>query len=380
MAIKHGICIGHEGIVDEARRFATRWPNNELPTFTGTGNGVIYLRPNNASAPQETWTVTCATAPSPGNETWSVSGSTSGAQTGFTTGDNYSNSQVDINLIEGTTAFQVGDQFQVVIGAPPLGASEEWTQHFWDLGVETANRNKLILEGPGLAGTDQIFVGFNTYYSEPGDYYNISVNGMTGYSSGSLYDDQPGLSPHGEVPLFKNALEYWMIVNGQRIAMLIKVETTYSSFYVGFPFRLTRPGAHPYPLVAMGMVDGRVGRRYSATSLYAAGFLGNPNHCYVRRQDGVWENVFTLPYADIWYNGSIRAIRDAPPNEYPLGSIELFSDYPGTANWGVLDGLFWVPGFGNFVEDTITIGADTYILGRDADKTTFNSYFAMKLE
>lgn len=375
MAFKTNIVPGHEALLDEVRRFALGWPNNEPSNFSGVGSGSIYLRPVVDTAPLETWTVTCTDATTPGAEVWSVVGSTSGAQSNATTGVAYDNGIVAIDIEAGLTNFAVNDAFTTVITAAPLAVAERWTQHRWDLGVEAANQNRLIMEGPGLSGTEQIFVGIRSYFNEPSDWYNIGIDGFTGYNSGVDYTSQPGVSGTIEVPLFNQSLEYWLAINGQRIVCAVKVETVFNSFYLGKFFPYASPGEFAYPVVAIGMTT-TLGSRYSATN-YGMGIKGDPNPALLRRPDGVWENVKGLPYADNWVNGTSGSMRDTPADTFPLIPIVLASDTPNI--WGELDGVFYVPGFNNVVEDTITIGADTYIVIHDVFRTGFNDYFALKM-
>lgn len=375
MAFKTLTVPGHQALLDEIRRMAVGWPDNQAPGFSGTGNGTIWLRPSVIGAPAETWTITCTDATTAGSEVWSVSGSTSGAQAAATTGVAYDNSIIKLDITAGLTNFAVSDAFTVVIAAALVPAAQRWTENQYDLGSEVSGENRLQLEGPGLSGTDAIYVGFRSYENTTEDWYNLGVAGNVGYNSGVTWENQPGHSDSQEVPLYNQQLEYWLAINGQRIVCGVKVETVYSSFYAGFIEPYCTPGEFPYPLAIIAMVpNASEGTRYSATS-YAMGIKGSTNPCYLRRQDGVWENVKTLPYTDNWTDGTYTDLRDTPSAEYPLLPVELFSDTPNL--WGLLDGVRYVPGFNLVVEDTITVGADVYRVLRDSFRTGFNDYFAL---
>lgn len=80
-------------------------------SYTGTGNGKIKrLAVMATNVPEETWTVTC-TAAAANAGTFSVTGSTSGAQAAATVGVFYSNAFVSFLIQDGTTDFAVSDSF-----------------------------------------------------------------------------------------------------------------------------------------------------------------------------------------------------------------------------------------------------------------------------
>lgn len=99
---------------------ALLWPVRvSTPVKTGTGNGTMSAVTSDASAPVETWTVTCTAAAANGG-TFSVVGSVSGAKASATVGVAYDNGLVGFTINDGATDFIVGDKFEFTTAAPSL--------------------------------------------------------------------------------------------------------------------------------------------------------------------------------------------------------------------------------------------------------------------
>jgi hypothetical protein len=132
----------------------------------------------------------------------------------------------------------------------------------------TANRNttwsgserEVLMEGSG-SGTDEIFVGWRTY-SDPGSSrYNLELHGMTGYLSGSDFDEQPNISPgfhDGSIAAVRagchllaasTSMQYWLSVTSYRVVGEVKVGSAYFPIYMGWGNRFATETEYPYPLV-----------------------------------------------------------------------------------------------------------------------------------
>lgn len=94
------------------------------PTYVGVGNGLMTsIGVNQLTAQAETWTITATNA-----TTFAVNGFLSGAQGTATTGVPYNNGIISFTLNAGSTPFQSGDTFTMVITTTvvsnPLGAND----------------------------------------------------------------------------------------------------------------------------------------------------------------------------------------------------------------------------------------------------------------
>ena len=260
-----------------------------------------------------------------------------------------------------------------VTSTAQMGAGNEW-------GVERdstgGSDHELILRGPGLSGTEEIYVGMKTYQSVVDDWYNFKLMGATGYSAGDTFELQPGKSNMVGVPLWNQTIPYWLVANGQRIIVAAKVETVYELFYLGKIVPYATPNQYPYPLAIVGMLTSDASTRYSNTA-YNMGFkLGDTGALVIRDNSGLWRQSRSWPWKNSWIGGSTESLRDTG-GIYPITPIILYETTPNV--FGEMDGIFFVSGYNNAVENTMTIGGDTYVMMRNASFTGFQDYVAIKL-
>ena len=284
----------------------------------------------------------------------------------------------------------IGDEahYKVLAAIKTLAEANGWTTLRY---VGTGSVQELILNSAGLSGAEDIYIGFRTYQSVPGDYYNILVGTFTGYVSANSFDSQPGARLSG-VPCHNNAVPYFLTANAQRIAGCFKVGTpVYTHFYAGKMFPYSRPGEFPSPLVCAGMFNGEAEKRFSDTD-YAFPYLGResgwpsgnvrPSYLWLRDQAGSWRRLSHFPFyngpagidtsvgnnalanQNYLYGGNQRALVPAGTNYQPQ-PIVLYSaetdgaEYYGSV-FGELDGVYAVSGFNNNVENVMQIGG-TYV-------------------
>lgn len=238
-----------------------------------------------------------------------------------------------------------------------------------------ANR-ELILKGVGLSGTEEIFVGFRTYQDSTADYYNLLVGVFTGYVAGNSFDTQPGAKLSG-VPAHNNRIDYWLTLNGQRIALAMKVGTpVYESCYVGKCLPYGRPSQYPYPVVCGGMLVGAAATRFSETT-HSIPYKGNKANMALRTNDG-WRNPYSYPWGNAYIAYEYGSQLRDTGGSYPLLPIEL---HDNTGNlWAALDGIYYISGFNNAVENTLLIDGKTYVVIQDVSRTGFIDYYAMRLD
>src|SRR5690349_2247020 len=58
---------------------------------------------------------------------------------------------------------------------------QEWTQIAGEVGT-LGNADEIVLQGPGLAGADEIIVGITPSFSVDSDYFNLGFTGATMYN------------------------------------------------------------------------------------------------------------------------------------------------------------------------------------------------------
>ncbi len=376
-----GIAYGHKDLLKKLHAAIQGAPIIGSVTYTGTGDGELTMLAPDVSATAETWTLTCTAAATDGG-TFSVTGSVSGAQAAATVGTPYDNGLISFTITDGSADFAVNDEWQFDLTTNPLvAAGETWDIDLWD---DASADHTLIAHGPGVSGTEAIYVGMQTYESAGNDYYNWRINTFTGYVSSNDFDNQPGRrSSNHACPLWQFSIPYHLLVNGNRITLLAKVETVYQSMHVGRFLPYGTPAQYPYPIGAWSMLTSDSATRYSDL----ANMMGikRDGGSAIRFVDGAYLNPRNWPYYAFQHDESggtlslyDKNLRDTPTTTYPIIPVVLYDNTPNI--YGEWDNIKFVTGFANSVENTVSIGADSYLVWRDHSRTGFYDYFAVKLD
>lgn len=268
------------------------------------------------------------------------------------------------------------------------GSSSAFTAIFND--VET------ILKGPGLSGADQVFVSLNSISNFSSDYFNIRINGPTGYTNSSIAN-QPGIFTESiGMLLWAQPMKYWFIANGRRFIVIAKVSTSYEAMYGGFLLPYGLPTEVPYPM-AIGGSASILNIRFSDTSGKHGSFWRPSCTTYnsgtekatlaYRDISGNW-NYFTN-FADstrapgrvfpTTNNASPINFRTSPDGSYALTPLSLFTPGSPSNVWGEMDGVYHIPGFGNAAENIVTISGQDYLVVQGGNRTANADYAAIKL-
>ncbi len=369
--------LAHYNMLAQIRHFAGGFGDIGSIGGTRAGTGTLAGLEAAPASVTETWTLTCTAAAANGG-TFSVSGSVSGAQAAATVGSAYDNGLLKFTLTDGATDFVVGDVFTIPVtqGAASAANAE------WEVLMHSTidPYHQLILKGAGYSGTEEIFVGFSTYLDVAADYYNLIVWGFTGYVPGNSMASQPG-ARWSAVPAHNQRIDYWLTVSPQRIAFGLKVGTpVYESAYVGKMLPYARPSQFPYPMVVAGMLaaNSAPATRFSDTA-HSMPYKGNRSNLALRDNAGNWLQVECHP----WNNnvlagvgtGTTTNVRDTG-GEYPLLPI-ILSDANGI--YGELEGVFYISGFNNVVENTLEIEGITYVVLEDVYRTGHTDHYALRM-
>lgn len=201
------------------------------------------------------------------------------------------------------------------------------TTAYWDSVLlmtasgEIANHfgSECVLKARGNAGADAIYTGLATEYDSAAGWYNLFINGYTGYDPNvTSWFEQPGALPSYRnqqggytlavpmVPLWNDQMPYWFAASGRSFRFGVKVSTQYEGGYMGFILPYATPGQYPYPLAIGGSLVPTSGSRsdvwrYSFNSFRHSVFVcpgcgGDPNASaesvdttlYLRLPDGTW--------------------------------------------------------------------------------------------
>jgi hypothetical protein len=296
-------------------------------------------------------------------------------------------------------------------------AGENWTE-VWD--HASGDEGGIVLEGPGLAGTDQIYVGLRLLRDVPADAYAIECAGMTGYQAAAVeLEDHVNVSTH-MVRCFADSgsITYWFIASGRRFVVLTKITTVFSALYAGWFLPFGLPVEYPYPMFIGGAAGGYTGGssspeswrddvaghslfpwpsidtftgylyKSSAHVLDAAGNwleLGNTGEVV----DGTVGPVFTRGnrYSTSGDTGAgfnpyevFLQITDPYGGGKVIRPITLHHTQAGNQTFGVLDGVFRCQGVGIGAEDKITVGGIDHLVIQNAFRTNLDDYFCVGLD
>ncbi len=268
---------------------------------------------------------------------------------------------------------------------------------------------KLMLRGKGAAGADNIFVGLKHTETFAGDHY-IELGGYLSYNASAGFHNQVGAMDDMDdfsapaIAVHDSTMEYWFMVNGRRLLMVIKVGTIYEHIYLGFLKQFYTPGQWPYPIFIGGSTV--LDANKSSTDLWHAAYW-NPNRVThatsgfevtssrLRSLEGSWlqmsnttdflgalelEPTWEHTIAP-WWRGEMHAVAENLDGTYSLFPSLLSSDdEAGATNiFGEFDGVFGISSRGIISEDTITIGGDTYMCFHSTFQTDNNNMCAVKL-
>lgn len=236
-----------------------------------------------------------------------------------------------------------------------------------------ARRPAAWLKAPGLTGLDPCYVNTQLYDRPTDDYYNIAVTGATGFVGAANFDNQPGARSAMAVPMWNQPIAYWLSANGQRAILTAKIDTTYVQMYVGKIMTYGTPGQYPYPMLVAASLPSASASRYSAAAVNLP-FKGNRSSMSLRSTSGAWINPYAWPYTKS--SGTPDTFR--PVNgEYSLLPISL---HDSANTYGVLDGLQFITGFDNAVENTASVGPENWIVLQETIKNGLSDFYAQRIQ
>lgn len=392
MSVLIGSATDYGDLLNQLDSFLTGTGMALTPSFVGTGNGTISALGGSASV-AETITVTFTSATAFG-----VVGSVSGSLGTGTVGSAFINTKTNFTITAGGTAFVATDAFTFAV-AP------KWTS------LRRTSASEMIWQAPGNGGLDEIIVGAKTFFNVTGDYYNWRLGGFTGFDSGLPFISQPGyVGGPGQafcspvLPLWNSTIPFWFVANGRRVIVIAKVSTVYVSCYLGFLTSYMSPGAYPYPLVVAGSLAfagaSSASEPGTTSTNWRWSYSGNEMRSFpipdpnslARDSDsqlrlllptGVWRGFDTnngsTSGGSVWPYGWAAAGWDWRADldgGYSLLPVVLFDRTPNV--YGELEGVKALTGFGQAVENTVTVGGIPHLVVQNVFRNTHGDFFAVR--
>lgn len=253
--------------------------------------------------------------------------------------------------------------------------------------------SQVVLKGPGLSGSEEIYVGIYRAQNTTNDTYNWGIGGAVGWSPTTGYAYHSGWR---YMYLWQHSIPYWFIANGQRIIVIAKISTTYHAMYAGKFFPYATPAQYPYPIY-IGAEDQVETDRWSKDNEDIGTFQSPRRGSRLFYTDSTWKTVMNYYESsgsaaantdvNVWPTGQpansntqiTGSVTTFPDGGYALLPLILHMSLPAINVLGELDGVFWVTGQQNAAENIITVGADNYLVVQDIYRTARNDYFAVRL-
>jgi hypothetical protein len=413
-----GTATNYKTLLEKLKDFATiaNTVSDAVAGGGNTGNGDVINEAADNAAPTEVWTLT-ATSTGP-SATFTVVGSVSGSQATATSGVAYDNGIVSFTITDGGTAWAISDSFTFNV-TQKMG-TWAWDINRWDTDWDGNGEYELMLKGPGSTQQDEIFCGIKTRSGAVNQVYNWQIGGFTGFISGEPWDNMPGVwnatswyRQGPQICLDNDTLRYWFLGNGRRLTGVVKVDTCYEWFYMGFITPYGMPDSMAYPLLIGGdkptYTTDAAEQRYSHTGndhrpywqatndspgttvQYTTKIWIGGEWIYMqgRNEGGNWYHTNRFwPYCHGWtsYSG-VEPFNDIAVYNDPNidGSTTIWPlvaaiEDPTWNILGELDGVLWCQGGSQSSEDTFTIDGVTYIKFQACNFTDQSDFACLKLD
>lgn len=349
-------------------------------------------------------------------------------------------------------AYTYGEYREHTVGGSP-GAHIYWritidsitsgTTLYWrsmlllDASGDVANHfgSEVIFQAPGTSGTDEIYTGIRSEYDDAQGWYNLFLNGYTGYDSNEpSWFEQPGALPgsgspniaeNPMVPCWDTNMDYWFAASGRSFRFGVKVSTTFEGGYLGFILPYATPSQYPYPLAVGGSLIPTGSRgpewRYSYNSYVHSVFTtpageGSTSELdaatlYIRAPEGEWRSVaqrvtgsnpdtitnmqvgdvypfsFSGPASIVYPTGvhststtdNSLPYRELLNGGYVLQPTIIITRLPSLFVFGELEGVFIISGFNNAAENTTVFDSVNYIIFQNAARTEVQEFWSLAL-
>lgn len=315
-----------------------------------------------------------------------------------------------------------------------VGAGQAWTK-VWEI----PGQPEVVMRSPvgahvAMKRTDETLTAGESV---------IWLSGCTGVvPSAPNYMSHVNSLPRGPAAfLDHNPMTYWMVANGRRFVVVIKMSTVYQAIYGGFFLPYAAPTAYPYPLFIGGTrgfssmnaaYQAPLSWRAAESDYYRqfvyprAAYANTSFYCdspaTMMRPDAAWmagtmdyngsvpvlprfvmgprgfpatledtldgnssiQVPWSISITRFGYN-TVRSRMIAGLNgELALTPITLMAfntvEPIAPVTYGVLDGCFSAPGYDNSAETIITIGGLNHLVVANISRTGTDEYWALALE
>lgn len=270
----------------------------------------------------------------------------------------------------------------------------------WTLLRENSGGTSALFLAPGLPGTEEIHIGISLHEDAGTDTFALGLWMFKDYNDALEDDEQPGASTVNYLPIWDDVMPFWLVANGQRLIIVAKVSTVYTSAYVGKFFPWGLPGEYKQAYY-VGAPAGAATTRWSSTSESVRAFWDPGTTPRILLPSGLWAAVTNFsdasgqeqadtsgvsmwPFHSTMDSSEVRTryreLRENIDGSHTLWPCILQGDSPAEDVYGDLDGVFAVPAFSAASEDIITVDGIDHLLVQSIHRTSRYYYAAIKLE
>ena len=267
-----------------------------------------------------------------------------------------------------------------------VAAGQEWVL------LDTDNTTYLY-KGPGLAGTEEIFMSMALVSNPVDNFYGWRCNPFRAYlPPPQSINSQGSEGIETFICMWNDIMDYWFIANGQRFIVVAKVGSTYQYGYFGKFTCYFRSGEYPYPVICHGMND-------ALTSYQTTDNTGiirpHKKHGSIWTIGGIWgvmasesydieaEQTHQMwPYSDSGtYDSALTKLVPFDSGDRVVLPLCIVTKARTGYNIvpGELDGMVAVPGQNLTSESTLTINGDTYIMFQNGARIGTMDFMAVRM-
>lgn len=239
-----------------------------------------------------------------------------------------------------------------------------------------SNEKEIAISSTGITNDDFILLSFRTQTLAASDAFNIKCRASSVWVPGT-FDNLTGASPINVLYAWDAEIEYYFIVNADRIMIAFLVSGVVQYYYGGNMQTYTSRGHWPSPICCFA-VGTDVNARWSSTGDNFSGwqFIRGSNPCMIQDFDNTWTKPnYMWPSMDSALIGTLRP--------YDSGDVPLLQLMVKINKYGVvgeLPGAFAIGGFSlaNWQELTHSSGRK-FLVVQNVYRTTTTDYLAMEL-
>lgn len=292
-----------------------------------------------------------------------------------------------------------------------------------DSNSEGENGTDIVLRGPGLSATDQVYVGMRLVDDLPNDSAWIECVGMTGVIPSALnYDQHVNVTIDGGVRCHLrggNPMDYWFVANGRRFVAVVQVSTVYESLYAGLFLPYGDPTQYSYPFFLGGCSGNSAGSgeiedwrdvtdahsNFTRSQINTSASLPYGPSAYMLSPSGEWltcaitdgeDHVVGLTPWEFHDDSSWGISRDNETSikgyqdhaariiqgfndDFPLTPIGLPQRGPNRQFYGVLEGVYHAPGRGNSAENIVNANSLDHVCFPNVFRTGIDQFWAVQI-